>query len=197
MIKLILFDLGGVVFTNGTKLFIKTLSKRYRLPIERFEEFLDGPVGTQYREGKISRDQFWQEALAHLPLKESADVLTKEWIAHYDLIPGMKELVAQLKRKYQVMYLSDNVRERVESLDDRFKFLRWFDGGIFSHEVGVRKPDLRIYKLALKTAGVTAAEAVFIDDKPKNLVPAKALGMKAILFESAEKLKQDLDKQTT
>lgn len=189
---MVLFDLGGVVFTNGTRLFIKTLSERYHLPIEKFEAVLDGPVGTQYREGKISRDQFWQEALSRLPLKESADVLTKEWIVHYDLIPGMKEVIAKLKRKYQVMYLSDNVRERVESLDERFKFLHWFDGGIFSHEVGVRKPDLRIYKLALKTAEVAAAEAIFIDDKPKNLTPAKALGMKAILFQSADKLKQEL-----
>lgn len=197
MIKLILFDLGGVVFTSGTKLFIKALSKRYRLPIEKLEEVLDGPIGTEYREGKISREQFWQRVLTHLPLKESTDALTKEWIVHYDLIPGMKELITELKRKYQVMYLSDNVRERVQSLDDRFKFLHWFNGGIFSHEVGVRKPDLRIYKLALKTAGVAASEAVFIDDKPKNLTPAKALGMKIILFESVEKLKQDLDKQTT
>ena len=194
MIKLILFDLGGVVFTSGTKLFIKTLSKRYLLPIEKLEEILDGPIGTEYREGKISREQFWQQVLTHLPLKESIDVLTKEWIAHYNLIPGMKELITELKRKYRVMYLSDNVRERVQGLDDRFKFLHWFNGGIFSHEVGVRKPDLRIYKLALKTAGVAASEAVFIDDKPKNLVPAKALGMKVILFQSADQLQQVLTK---
>ena len=82
----------------------------------------------------------------------------------------------------------------MEGLDDRFKFLHWFNGGIFSHEVGVRKPDLRIYKLALKTAGVAASEAVFIDDKPKNLVPAKALGMKVILFQSADQLQQVLTK---
>ena len=194
MIRLILFDLGGVVFTNGTKLFIADMAAKYNLPVANLQAVFDGDIGTQYREGKIGRDQFWQEVLINLPFKESADELEKDWVNHYDLIPGMQELIAGLKRKLQVMYLSDNVRERVENLNERFKFLSWFDGGIFSHEAGVRKPDLRIYKLALKTAGVTATQAVFIDDKVKNLTPAKALGMKVILFESAGQLKQDLDK---
>ncbi|HKZ35250.1 MAG TPA: HAD family phosphatase [Patescibacteria group bacterium] len=194
MIKLILFDLGGVVFTNGTKLFIADMAAKYNLPPADLEAVFDGDIGTQYREGKINRDKFWQEVLKNLPFKESADELEKDWVNHYDLIPGMKELIWRLSRQYQVMYLSDNVRERVENLDERFKFLHWFEGGIFSHEVGVRKPNPKIYKLALQAAGVTAPEAIFIDDKPKNLTPAKALGMKVILFESAGQLKHDLDK---
>src|SRR3990167_84828 len=131
MIKLILFDLGGVVFTNGTKKFIDDLAARYNLEREKVVEVLDGEVGTKYREGDIDRDEFWKLVLEKLPLNETADELEKEWIGNYDLIEGTKEIIVGLKKKYKVMYLSDNVNERVDKLDERFGFVSWFDGGIF------------------------------------------------------------------
>jgi len=192
MIKLILFDLGGVVFTNGTKKFIDDLAARYNLEREKVVEVLDGEVGTKYREGDIDRDEFWKLVLEKLPLNETADELEKEWIGNYDLIEGTKEIIVGLKKKYKVMYLSDNVNERVDKLDERFGFVSWFDGGIFSHEVGVRKPDPKIYQFALKKGEAKPEEAVFIDDKPHFLIPAQEMGMTVILFESPERLAESL-----
>ncbi len=60
MIKVIIFDLGGVLFTNGTKRFVDLLSTRYRIDKEKIREIMDGEIGSLYREAKISRDAFWQ-----------------------------------------------------------------------------------------------------------------------------------------
>lgn len=192
MVKLILFDLGGVVFTNGTKKFVADIAARYGIKPEDALNVLDGDIGTKYREGQIGRDEFWKLVLDALPLKESVDDLEKEWIGNYELIPGTKEIIERLRVKYKVMYLSDNVKERVDKLDARFGFISWFDGGIFSHEVGVRKPNPKIYEFALQKGEVKPDEAVFIDDKPKMLEPAKQMGMTGLLFESPEKLEKDL-----
>lgn len=192
MYKLILFDLGGVVFTNGTKKFINDISARYGIPPETALNVLDGEIGTKYREGQIGRDEFWRLVLESLPLKESVDDLEREWIGNYELILGTKDIIEKLRNKYKVMYLSDNVKERVDKLDARFGFVSWFDGGVFSHEVGVRKPNPKIYEFALQKGGVKPREAVFIDDKPKMLEPAKAMGMTGLVFESPEKLEKDL-----
>ena len=194
MYKLILFDLGGVLFTNGTKKFIADISQRYGIEPNVALDVLDGEIGTKYREGQIGREEFWKLVLDNLTLKESMEDLEKEWIGDYELIPGTKEIINKLRSKYKVMYLSDNVKERVDKLDQRFGFVSWFDGGIFSHEVGVRKPNPQIYEYALNKGEARPEEAIFIDDKEKMLEPAKQMGITPILFESAEKLESELIK---
>lgn len=180
------------MFTNGTKRFINDISIKYGIPPETALNVLDGDIGTKYREGQIGRDEFWKLVLEKLPLKESVDDLEKEWIGDYDLIPGTQEIIEKLKGKYKVMYLSDNVKERVDMLDARFGFISWFDGGIFSHEVGVRKPNPKIYEFALQKGQARPEETLFIDDKPKMIEPATKMGITGIVFESPEKLGEDL-----
>ncbi len=195
MIKAIIFDLGGVLFTNGTKKFVDYLSKTYGYELEELKQLLDEGVGTEYREGKISRDEFWKTVLGELDAIDiDVDRLEDQWISNYEPIEGTKELILELKKKYKVYYLSDNVRDRVEKIHNKHDFLNWFDDGIFSHEVGIRKPHPDIYQQILQKAGVEPDEAVFIDDKEVNLIPAKKLGMETILFTDPAILKQDLQK---
>lgn len=194
MYKLILFDLGGVLFTNGTKKFIDNLSTRYNIPLVKIQEIIDGNIGTQYREGKISKNEFWQKVISILGLKENINTLENEWINGYELIGGTKDIILSLRRKYKLYYLSDNVEERVRKLDQKFGFLQWFDDGIFSHKIGVRKPNPLVYKAALEKANAIPAETIFIDDKPHFLIPAREMGITAIHFESPEKLKKNLQR---
>ena len=192
MIKAIIFDLGGVLFTNGTGQFIDRLVARYNLDRDQVKNVIDGGIGTLYREAKISRDEFWKKAIESLGIVADADTLEEDWIRGYELIQGTKDLIVELTKQYKIYYLSDNVKERVEKLNERYDFLRWFAGGIFSHEVGVRKPDPRLYRLILDNAKVFAPEALYIDDKPRNLEPARDMGMATILFESPEKILQQV-----
>ena len=192
MSKAIIFDLGGVLFTNGTKLFINSLAKRYQLDPEELKIIFDGEVGSKYRESKIDRNEFWKQVFNSINVKESADELESEWINHYEIIPKTKEILFKLKKHYAVYYLSDNVKERVDKLNEKFGFLSWFTDGVFSYEVGVRKPNLEIYIKILRKFNLKPEECVFIDDKPKCLIPAKEIGFTTILFESPEQLEAKL-----
>lgn len=192
MITTFLFDLGGVVFTNGTKIFIENLAKKYQLDENELREVSDGALGSDYREGKISRDEFWKQFLEITKIPEHADVLEDEWIRSYGLILGTVEIIQTLKKKYSIFYLSDNVKERVDALNKNFDFLRLFDGGIFSHEVGARKPDPKIYEMAISKLQIKPEETVFIDDKPSSLPPAQSIGMKVLLFTTPNQFLIDL-----
>jgi len=192
MITTFLFDLGGVLFTNGTKKFIKELGISYKLPEEQLKDVIDGEIGSLYRESKISRDEFWKRVISKLNLSESADILEQKWIDGYQIISGTKEIITELSKKYRVFYLSDNVKERVDSLNNKFDFIRLFKGGIFSHEAGVRKPNPKIYEFALHKSNSKPEETIFIDDKPHFLEPAKKLGITTILFTSPEELRKSL-----
>ena len=192
MVKAIIFDLGGVLFTNGTAAFVKKIVTRYGHDETTVRDVLDGKLGSLYREARIPREEFWRGAKEALGLRENMEQLESEWIASYELIEGTKKIIEALSKKYKVYYLSDNVRERVEQLEQKYHFLLLFSGGIFSHEVGVRKPDPRIYRMILELVRVSPHEAIYIDDKPDFLVPPKALGMITFLFTTPEQLKKDL-----
>jgi FMN phosphatase YigB (HAD superfamily) len=192
MIATFLFDLGGVLFTNGTKKFIKEISLSHKISENEVKDVIDGEIGSLYRESKITRDIFWKKVIEILHLPECVDALEKKWIDGYEIISGTKDIIMELSKKYQVFYLSDNVKERVDSLDAKFDFIRLFKGGIFSHEAGVRKPNPKIYELALDKSNSKPEETIFIDDKPHFLKPAKELGIETILFTSPEELRKNL-----
>lgn len=78
--------------------------------------------------------------------------------------------------------------------------LSWFERGGFGHvwdvltssmEVGVRKPDPRIYRAALEQLGVTFEQAVFLGHKKSELEGARAIGMKTIAFNYDKDAKAD------
>lgn len=194
MIKNVIFDLGGVLLTNGTRIFAEKLSSEHNLS---FDEVLkeindtDG-AGAQYRTGAMSRDQFWQFIISKFVLEESSDDLENEWINCYELNQETANLIKELKNKYKLFYLSNSVKERIAKLNQRFGLTSFFDGGVFSHEVGVRKPDIKIYKIILQKYNLKSEETIFVDDKEKNLPPARELGLKTILFTSAEDLRTRL-----
>jgi len=96
------------------------------------------------------------------------------------------ELVAELRDaspRIRLGVLTNNVLEFRPMWWDMLPFEEWFDDIVDSHEVGLRKPNPAIYELALSRLGVTAPRAAFLDDVASNLVPARNLGMHAVLVE--------------
>jgi epoxide hydrolase-like predicted phosphatase len=188
-----IFDLGGVLFSDGTKRAIDVFSSTYGLNKQEVADQLIGKLGSDWRAGKLTAEQFWSRFKSRWKLDANADELAHIWFDGYELNQGTENIVVALARAgYRTMYLSDNVPERVSYLEKRYHFLDKFQGGVFSFEVGVRKPDLEIYKRALEKSSRPAAECVYIDDVAAFLEPAAALGMKTIHFLSSDQLAEDL-----
>jgi putative hydrolase of the HAD superfamily len=72
-------------------------------------------------------------------------------------------------------------------------FLKWFDGGIFSGDVKLIKPEHAIYQMLQTRYQLEPAQTVFIDDLLANVKAARALGWHGIHFESAQQLQTELD----
>ena len=69
---------------------------------------------------------------------------------------------------------------------DRAQFPELFVGVVISGEIGIRKPDPRIYELAAESVNLPPQECVFVDDLVHNLEPARALGMIGVHHISAD-----------
>ena len=196
MIKSVIFDLGGVYFTNGTKLAIEKISKKYNLKVESVEQSLevDTELGTSYRQGEITAEGYWNKVKKFLGIEANNSDLNRMWVESYELIKSTVVIIKRLKDKgIKLYFLSDNVKERVEYTQKKFNFLKDFTDGIFSYEVHTTKGEgLDIFKLALAKTGDNPEEVIYVDDKQKYAESAKKLGMIAICFKSPEQLDEEL-----
>jgi HAD superfamily hydrolase (TIGR01509 family) len=193
MHRTVIFDLGGVYFSNGTRTAIDAIADRYRINRAAVDDVLNGEAGNEYRIGMLSAEQFWQRAKTSWNIQESTQALSLLWCSSYRPNHETVRLVDRLKNAgHELLYLSDNTAERVAYLDQRYRFLQKFDEGIFSHIVKRKKPDPVIYQLLLDKASHRAAACVYIDDKPAYLLPAEKLGMKVIVFTDAAQLESRL-----
>ena len=91
-----------------------------------------------------------------------------------------------------VYYLSNMPVPYARLLEQRFEFLQWFDGGIFSGDVQHIKPDPAIYQLLQDRYALAPARTVFIDDLKANVTAAQTLDWHGIHFESAQQLQVEL-----
>lgn len=192
-IKTVIFDLGGVYFTDGTKRAIDIITQRWNLDQSKVADVFKGKIGTAYRESQISHEEFWRQAKETLGIDAPMEELAEIWLNGYVPIEGTVEIIKELKEKgYEILYLSDNVQERIDYIEEKYHFLQYFKSGVFSHIAGVRKPNPKIYQLALEESSNPAENCVYIDDKPNLLEEADKLGMATIAFVNADETRKKL-----
>lgn len=106
-------------------------------------------------------------------------------------VPGMKEWICELKNAgYKVYGLSNWSHETFPMVKDKYEAFSMMDGIVMSGQELIAKPDLRIYKILLERYGLKAEECVFIDDRKENIVAGEQVGIRGIIFEDCEQVKQ-------
>ena len=199
-IKTIVFDLGGVYFTPGSLLAMEKIKEIYDIENEKLlrETFIDKPNSEGYllRRGLITIDEFEEKLFIKLGINKKEKKHTRYiWFGSYCIHYGIEELLKKLKRNnYRLLIFSGNVRERIEYLEKKCGFLKYFDDTIFSFDYKMNKADIEFYKELIKHLECEPSEAILIDDEKKNLKIARSLGFKGIHYYYTEKLIEDLKK---
>jgi len=190
-IQAILFDAGDVLYHRPQrgcqfKAFLKELGLDLYQPAGADKQRL---TDSAYQ-GLINQDQY-REALVRLygitlpkQIERGKQVLTVE-DNDVQFFPGVAETLNSLK---QMGYLLGIVTDTAASVSNK---LRWFEKGGFgsvwdsiisSKEIGVRKPDPRLYQAALQHLGVNAGQAIFVGHKVSELEGARAVGIKTVAY---------------
>jgi putative hydrolase of the HAD superfamily len=92
------------------------------------------------------------------------------------------EILPALRERYCLGLLSNANDDLRQVLTERWQIADLFDDMIISAEVGLLKPDRRIYELAVQRLGVQPDEALFIDDMPVNVEGAQIAGLQAFQY---------------
>lgn len=109
-----------------------------------------------------------------------------------DALPGMTELLTELKERGCGLYGLTNWSYKVYAVMDRLPIFRLLDGKVISSEEHLIKPDARIYQCLIDRFHLEPSDCIFVDDKQTNVDAAKTVGMNALLFTDSEQLRKDL-----
>lgn len=189
------FDLGGVLVDwNPRHLYRKLFAGDE----EAMERFL-AEVCTQEWNLRQDMGRPFAEAIEELSGRHPEhEPLIRAWFERWPETVGgaiepAVEVVAELKRRGRPLYaLSNWSAETFHHARRMFDFLAWFDDIVISGEVGLVKPDPRLFEYFLERTGREAAECLFVDDSRANVEAARALGFRAVHFRSAEQLREEL-----
>lgn len=186
-IRAIYFDLGGVILRTEDKGPRAALAHSLGMDYDRIDQLIFGSATSrQASTGLISEEQHWRSTVRSLGLPESdAPRIMDAFFAGDRVDYTLINFLRSLRTTHKTGLISNawsGLRPWIlsDKFDDAFDYMT------ISAEVGVEKPDERIYRHALKKLGVRPDESVFVDDIPTNIAAAQALGMHGVLFKTAE-----------
>lgn len=109
-------------------------------------------------------------------------------------MPGMMDFLKRLKADsdFNIYGLTNWSMETFPQARKKFEILQQIDNYLVSGDLGMVKPDPRIFQLLLSRYGLVAEECYFVDDNPGNVASACALGMKGIVFKGADNLSRQI-----
>lgn len=184
-ITTVVFDLGDVLIKSNMQ---NKLKKNPRIPNQQIYPLLE---------------KWFDDDLDLLSKDEYIDIISKRLSPDFsDIVPDIVDAFSDIEvlpytiptlkdlreKGYRIYYLSNWSRWGVEILGEKNKleFLSLFDGGLFSYEVGVKKPDRKIYDTFIKKFKINPKEAIFVDNKKKNIEAAKKFGLQGIVFDKLD-----------
>lgn len=192
----ILFDIGGVLLTNGWDHCERSeVLDKFHLDKPEFEARHTKPNDAWERD-LITAREYLDETVFYQPRNFTHDDFLAALFAESQRLPhGAISILEELAAsgKWMLGALNNEAREPNEYRLNTFGLRQYFDATFSSCYVGLRKPQPEIYRRALDVLGRPAERVLFIDDRQENASAAAAQGMKAIRFDGAEQLRRDLE----
>jgi putative hydrolase of the HAD superfamily len=191
----ILFDVGGVLLTNGWDTHERALT---------LEHFHLDPVGFDaghreaypaWERGAITLKTYLDAAVFNKPRSFSFDEFFAFMLAQSKVLPdGALGILKELAASNECMLgaLNNEARETNEYRFETFGLRSYFKVRLSSCYLGLRKPDIEIYEKALDILGRPAGRVLFIDDRIENVAAAVKAGMQGIKFDGEQQLRKEL-----
>jgi putative hydrolase of the HAD superfamily len=151
-----------------------------------------------YDRGTLTTDEVIARTSARLGLNQPRfDALVRGIAGRLLPMPDTVAWLAALKAQrdagqdVRLYFLSNMPVDYARVLEQSHAFVAWFDGGIFSGDVGTIKPEAAIYQQLQDRYALQPAQTVFFDDLLGNVQAARALGWHAVQFHNAAQAQRD------
>jgi HAD superfamily hydrolase (TIGR01509 family) len=186
MIKAVVVDLGGVLFSEGKSVALEKLAKVHGYDPKLVGAILSSPKSILLRKGLVSDADFWRWAQQQLPSNYDSRLIQQEWYDGYILNEEVYELIAKLRKKYPIIAFSGNIKSRVDCLEEKYRFRHLFVIEVYSFDYNLTKPERAFVDVMIAKSGVSAQEIVYIDDNDSYAKPARELGVNVVIYRCGE-----------
>ena len=195
MIKNIILDIGGVICDDG----YRNLSKVLNIREEQGKEIAKIAYGGDFKKCLLGESAIiehiknLQKNYPELATEIEYILAPQNYKETFPVIQETLELVLKLKAEgYKIYILSNITKESFEYFRKVIEFEKYFDGGAYSYQEAVGKPNTELYEILIKKYNLKKEECIFFDDKQKNVEAGNTLGIKSIQFSSFEDIKNNL-----
>ncbi len=191
-IRALFWDVGGVLLANAWDHEERDQAvEKFLLSKTEFEARHQELV-PKFEEGRLTLDEYLDRVIFFQTRTFSREEFKQYLFSLSKPKPQSLELARVLSSKYFMGTINNESRELNEYRIRTFGLAESFDVFISSCYVGLRKPDERIYKLALDLTQHTPQECCFVDDRPGNIDAAQKVGFSTVLMKDPQQLRRDL-----
>src|SRR5882672_8301496 len=196
-VKVIFSDIGGVFLSNGWEHQSREkLAKQFHLDFREMEILHDFIFNT-YEIGKLTLDEYLDTVIFNRERDFTKEEFKTLMLAESLALPDMLDWFKEWKRGcgFRVIAINNEGRELNNYRIKKFDLHECFDAFVSSCEVGMRKPDPGIFRLALGIAQAQPQECLYFDDRTMLVEAAKKEGIHAYhhkSFESTRKIIEDV-----
>ncbi|MFC1923045.1 HAD family hydrolase [Chloroflexota bacterium] len=192
--RAVIFDLGGVLVRTEDRTPRIRLAEHLGLTYNELSALIfDSPSAHQAMKGEITAPEHWEAIQEALGIAQDEIVKVKQGFWGGDrLDENLVNYLRDLRPQYKIALLSNAWDDLRQMLEGEWKIDDAFDEIIISAEIGLVKPDPRIYQRVIADLDVVPAEAVFVDDFPENVAGASLQGLHAIHFNDSDQVLRDL-----
>lgn len=196
-LKVLFLDVGGVLLTNGWGHESRAAAaKQFDLEYEeinRLHEF----IFNVYEIGNLTLEEYLDTVIFNQAREFTKEDFKSFMYAQSEELPGMLQWIIQWKNLgcgFRIISINNEPKELNDYRIKKFKLHRCFDAFISSCEVGIRKPDPRIFKLAMGVALAAPEQCYYFDDRPMLVEAASRLGINAYQHMGFESSKSIIEK---
>ncbi len=191
----IYFDLGNVILPFDREHQYRQMAEVAGIGAEQVATAVDGALTEEVESGLISTDDYYERFCQATDSRPDATAFRSAGDDFFQLDYDVLPVVSQLFRAGHRLGILSNTSESHWQFvtNGQYRVLPgYFEQLVLSYEVGVMKPDAKIFAAAQEAAGVPADQIFFTDDREDNVAGAKAAGFDAVLFTGAKQLIDDL-----
>jgi putative hydrolase of the HAD superfamily len=188
-IKVLFLDIGGVLLTNGwSRESRQAAAREFGFDFSEMEKRHDLMFDI-YELGRVTLDDYLDAILFYQERPFSKEDF-RQFIFHQSKpLPQMLEWMIGFRAQHphlRIFSLNNEPKELHLYRVQHFNLRQLYDGFVSSCDVGVRKPDPKIYELAVGVAGVLPAECLYIDDREPLVAAGEKAGLRGWTHQSAE-----------
>ena len=191
--QLLIFDLGGVLVRVQPSRFVQALVDETGQPPERVRQRLDDPaLFHAFERGELTASEFFERLCALCGIRWSYDAFVRAWNSVVDEDPDAFDVLERLRARYQLLVLTNTNILHDEHVRQRWPAFGRVHHWVASYQVGCRKPEPKIFQLALQQAGVPANATLYIDDLEEHIAAATQLGITGVHWTPGLRLEPEL-----